>query len=97
MEQAIDELEQQGMQTRAEVGQMREHMINKMFELLTRNTSLLAPAITPGAASNAATQGILAYPPGFSPQYGMPLGWNTPAEAQVVEEPEAVGASRPVP
>ncbi|RDY06247.1 hypothetical protein CR513_09794, partial [Mucuna pruriens] len=103
MEQAIDELEKQNMQTRAEVGQMREHMgemreqINKMFELLTRNTALPAPATTSGAASNAATQGTPAYPPGFSPQYGMPLGWNTPTEAQVVEEPEPVEASHPVP
>ncbi|RDX90077.1 hypothetical protein CR513_28097, partial [Mucuna pruriens] len=103
MEQAIDELEQQSMQTRAEVGQIREHMgemrehLNKVFELLTRNTSMPAPASTPGAASNDATQGTPAYPPGFSPEYGMPLGWNAPAEAQVVEEPEAVEASHPIP
>ncbi|RDX98884.1 hypothetical protein CR513_18137, partial [Mucuna pruriens] len=103
MEQAIDELEQQSMQTRAEVDQIRKHMgemreqLNKVLELLTRNTSLPAPATTPGAASNSATQGTLAYPPGFSPQYGMPLGWNAPTEAQVVEEPEAVEASRSVP
>ncbi|RDY06385.1 hypothetical protein CR513_09645, partial [Mucuna pruriens] len=66
-----------------------------MFELLTRNTSLPTPATTPGAASNAATQGTPAYPAGISPQYRMPLGWNTPAEAQVVEEPKPVEASRP--
>ncbi|RDX85483.1 hypothetical protein CR513_33322, partial [Mucuna pruriens] len=103
MEQAIDELEQQSMQTRAEVGQIREHMgemreqLNKVFELLTRNTSLPAPTTTLGVAFNAATQGTPAYPPGFSSQYGMPLGWNAPAEAQVVEEPEAVEASRLIP
>ncbi|RDX90155.1 hypothetical protein CR513_28006, partial [Mucuna pruriens] len=103
MEQAIDELEQQSMQIRAEVGQIRKHMaemreqLNKVFELLTQNTSLPAPATTPGATSNAATQGTPAYPPGFSPQYGIPLGWNAPAEAQVIEEPEAVEASRPIP
>ncbi|RDY06358.1 hypothetical protein CR513_09659, partial [Mucuna pruriens] len=54
MEQAIDELEQQSMQTRAEVGQIREHM-GEMREQ------------------------------------------NAPAEAQVVEEPEAVEAIRLVP
>ncbi|RDY10760.1 hypothetical protein CR513_04667, partial [Mucuna pruriens] len=103
MEQAIDELEQQSMQTRAEVAQIREHMgemrkqLNKVFELLTWNTSLPAPASTPRATSNTATQGTPTYPPGFSPQYGMPLGWNTPVEAQVVEEPEAVEVSRLVP
>ncbi|RDX93544.1 hypothetical protein CR513_24182, partial [Mucuna pruriens] len=78
------------------MGEMREQL-NKVFELLTRNTSLPAPATTPRAASNAATQGTPAYPPSFSPQYGMPLGWNAPTEAQVVEEPEAVETSRPVP
>ncbi|RDX83625.1 hypothetical protein CR513_35435, partial [Mucuna pruriens] len=97
MEQAIDELEQQSMQTRAEVGQIREHMgemreqLNKVFELLTRNTSLPAPSTAPWAASNATTQGTPAYPLGISPQYGMPLGWNAPAEAQVVEKPEKPG------
>ncbi|RDX77121.1 hypothetical protein CR513_42800, partial [Mucuna pruriens] len=57
MEQAIDELKQQSMQTRAEVGQIKEHM-GEMREQLNKNAF---------------------------------------AEAQVVEEPEAVEASRPVP
>ncbi|RDY00175.1 hypothetical protein CR513_16677, partial [Mucuna pruriens] len=91
------------MQTRAEVGQMREHIgeikeqLNRVFELLTRNAPLPAPATTPGATSNAATQGTPTYPPGFTPQYGMPLGWNAPADVPMVEEPEVVEASRPVP
>ncbi|RDX78460.1 hypothetical protein CR513_41265, partial [Mucuna pruriens] len=94
MEQAIDELEQQNIQTRAEVGQMRENMgeikeqLNKVFELLTRSAPLLVFADTTGTASNAATQGTPTYPPGFTPQYGMPLGWNTPADAPALEEPE---------
>ncbi|RDY06261.1 hypothetical protein CR513_09786, partial [Mucuna pruriens] len=104
MEQAIDELEQQNIQTRAEVGQMREHMgeikeqLNRVFELLTRNTTLPALATTLGAAaSNVVTEGTPAYPSGISQQYGMPLGWNTPTEAHVVEEPEPAEASRLVP
>ncbi|RDX71529.1 hypothetical protein CR513_49111, partial [Mucuna pruriens] len=99
MEQAIDELEQQNIQTRAEVGQMRENMgeikeqLNKVFELLTRNVPPPAPIDTIGTASNAATQGTPTYPPGFTPQYGMPLGWNTPADPLTLEEPEM----RPLP
>ncbi|RDY06363.1 hypothetical protein CR513_09651, partial [Mucuna pruriens] len=46
------------------MGEMREQ-INKMFELLTRNTALPAPATTLGAASKVATQGTPAYPSGL--------------------------------
>ncbi|RDY01040.1 hypothetical protein CR513_15676, partial [Mucuna pruriens] len=98
MEQAIDDLEQQNMEMRAEMGQMREQ-INKMFELLTQNTALLVVATAPtlGAISNAVTQGTPTYPPGFTPQYGMPLGWNTTTDGQVVEGQEQPGASHPTP
>ncbi|RDX79702.1 hypothetical protein CR513_39843, partial [Mucuna pruriens] len=86
MEQAIDNLEQQNMEMRVEMGQMREQ-INKMIELLTQNTALpvAATAPTPGAISNATTQGTRTYPPGFTPQYQMPLGQ------------EQAGASHPAP
>ncbi|RDY13375.1 hypothetical protein CR513_01723, partial [Mucuna pruriens] len=68
-----------------------------MFELLTQNTTLPAAATTLGAISIAATQGTPVYPPGFTRQYGMSLGWNTTTEGQVVKEPEQAGASHPAP
>ncbi|RDX66512.1 hypothetical protein CR513_54717, partial [Mucuna pruriens] len=97
MKQAIDELEQQNIQTRAEVGQIRENMgeikeqLNKVFELLTRNVppfSLLPPP-----------RGPLLMPQLRELRHipRMPLGWNVLVEAQVAEEPEAVEASRPLP
>ncbi|RDX87771.1 hypothetical protein CR513_30706, partial [Mucuna pruriens] len=98
MEQVIDDLEQQNMEMRAEMGQMREQ-INKMFELLKQNTALPTTATTPipGAISNAATRGTPTYPSGFTPEYGMPLGWNTTTVGQVVEGQEQAGASHPAP
>ncbi|RDY13955.1 hypothetical protein CR513_01046, partial [Mucuna pruriens] len=90
MEQAIDELEQQSMQTRAENSLTR-------CSSSSPGTPPCPLPLLPEAASNAATQGTPVYPPSFSPQYGMPLGWNAPTEAQVVEEPEAVEASCPIP
>ncbi|RDX86337.1 hypothetical protein CR513_32336, partial [Mucuna pruriens] len=60
MEQAVEDLKQQNLEIRAEMrmemGQMREQ-INKMFELLTRNTTLNTAAAAQGVALSIATQG----------------------------------------
>ncbi|RDX92464.1 hypothetical protein CR513_25400, partial [Mucuna pruriens] len=45
MEQAIEDLEQQNLKLRAEMGKMKKQ-INKMFELLTQSATLNAAAAT---------------------------------------------------
>ncbi|RDY10810.1 hypothetical protein CR513_04611, partial [Mucuna pruriens] len=83
MEHANGNLEQQNLDLKGEIGQMKEWM-NKMFELLTQ-----------GAALNAATiaQGSLTYPPKFTlllnrniHPYGMPQGWNANTEEKLAAE-----------
>ncbi|RDX73528.1 hypothetical protein CR513_46848, partial [Mucuna pruriens] len=87
MEQAIEDLEQQNLELRTEMGQMKER-IDKKFELLTLSITLNPAVTVQGSASNtvATAQGTPPYPLGFTPQYEMPLGWNTNTEAQTVIE-----------
>ncbi|RDX86859.1 hypothetical protein CR513_31754, partial [Mucuna pruriens] len=95
VEQAIEDLEQQNLELRTEMGQMKE-CIDKMFELLTLSTTLNHAATIQGSVPNTAatTQGTPPYPSRFTPQYGMPLGWNTNTEAQTaIEGHEQAGNS----
>ncbi|RDY05270.1 hypothetical protein CR513_10909, partial [Mucuna pruriens] len=70
MEHAIKNLEQQNLDLRGEMGQMKEQ-INKIFELLTQGETL-----------NVVATPTPTYPPGFissylnAHPYGMPSGWN---------------------
>ncbi|RDY13602.1 hypothetical protein CR513_01441, partial [Mucuna pruriens] len=81
MEHTIENVEQQNLDLRGEMGQMKEQ-INKIFKLLTQ-----------GATLNAAVAMMPIYPPGFAPlylnvyPYGMPSGW----KANVGEQPTAEG------
>ncbi|RDX76831.1 hypothetical protein CR513_43126, partial [Mucuna pruriens] len=83
MKHAIENLKQQNLDLRGEMGQMKEQ-INKIFELLTQRAALNAVV---------AAQGLPAYPPRFTPPYsnvhpyGMPPEWN----ANVGEQPAIEG------
>ncbi|RDY02244.1 hypothetical protein CR513_14323, partial [Mucuna pruriens] len=93
MEQAIEKFEQQNLDLRAKMGQMKEQ-INKMFELLTQGTTLNATETSQGVTSNvvAVTQGTTTYPPRFTlpylnvHPYGMPSDWNVNTEEQPAVE-----------
>ncbi|RDX76378.1 hypothetical protein CR513_43645, partial [Mucuna pruriens] len=81
MEQAIEDLKQQNLELRTEMGQIKEQ-INKMFELLTQSAALNAAVAAQGATLNtvAVTQGTPTHPLGFTPPhlnvhpYRMPIG-----------------------
>ncbi|RDX89106.1 hypothetical protein CR513_29207, partial [Mucuna pruriens] len=95
IEQAIEDLEQQNLELRTEIGQMKKR-IDEMFELLTLNTTLNAATSAQGPNPNTVvtTQGTPTYPPRFTPQYGMPLGWNSNTKGQApMEGHEQVGNS----
>ncbi|RDY00039.1 hypothetical protein CR513_16830, partial [Mucuna pruriens] len=95
MEQAIEELEQLNAETRVEMrlemGQMKEQ-INRMFEILTRNTTP-TPIATAPVAPSTATSGTPTHPLGFTPP-----AWNATAEnPQAPQGQPARNASGPGP
>ncbi|RDX92413.1 hypothetical protein CR513_25462, partial [Mucuna pruriens] len=99
MEQANEDLEQQNLDLRVEMRQMKEQ-INKMFELLTQSAALNAAATAQGVTPNATVviQGTTTYPPRFTQlhhnvyPYGMPFCWNAnTGEQPTIERHEQAG------